>query len=143
MVFSGKSMARDFLEKGYPFVFRCHKEDLALKQELSRHLLNSKNQSVNRVLKGMLSSSKAFYSVTNYGHEALNLDVYSHCTSPLRRFADILNWLIYNKIYLEHISDKDMYAFVEELNRMCQYINLQKDTTEDFMRNYTKVMLKK
>ena len=139
MVFSGKKMAEYFKEHDYPFVYRSHMEDLAWKDELLKCLNKPIDTSSYRILKGFVGSWRAFYSLTNYGHEGLELDTYSHTTSPLRRFADVLNWLSYDTFYDKDFTDEDVNWYLDIASKICQNINNQRDTTEDYIHFYEKV----
>lgn len=65
----------------------------ALKPELFNRILRSVDGSehqlfINEVV--LRSQSQAEYSAENYGHFGLNLKRYSHFTSPIRRYADLI-----------------------------------------------------
>ena len=40
------------------------------------------------------NASKAYYDINNIGHYALDTPAYSHATSPIRRFSDLLIGII-------------------------------------------------
>ncbi len=64
--------------------------------------------------------SKAVYSSHNIGHYGLGFEYYSHFTSPIRRYADVLVHRLLEK------NLKTRYAVKQdELEEMCQHISRQ------------------
>ncbi|BAV94373.1 ribonuclease R [Ichthyobacterium seriolicida] len=124
------------------FVYRVHDEPDSIKiEELSRIVkkfgysidIKSKkklNASLNKLLsdiKGkaeanmietlvMRSMSKAKYSTENIGHYGLSFNYYSHFTSPIRRYPDIMAHRL-----LQHYLDKGSSVSPKEYEDMCQH----------------------
>ncbi len=64
------------------------------------------------------SMAKAEYSIENIGHYGLGFKFYTHFTSPIRRFPD----LIVHKLIYEYIENRDRsYKSVRELNDICEH----------------------
>jgi len=75
--------------------------------------------------------AKAIYSPKNIGHYGLGFNHYSHFTSPIRRFPDlIVHLLTYN--YLEN-NDNHLYSVVE-LNEICEHTSSRERTATDAER---------
>jgi ribonuclease R len=64
--------------------------------------------------------SKAEYSTDNIGHYGLHFDYYTHFTSPIRRYSDVLVHRI-----LEKNLQKDHYVDKEKLQVQCVHISKQ------------------
>ena len=64
--------------------------------------------------------SKAEYSTDNIGHYGLHFDYYTHFTSPIRRYSDVLVHRI-----LEDNLEKDHYTDKEKLQVQCVHISKQ------------------
>jgi ribonuclease R len=77
--------------------------------------------------------SKAVYSSKNIGHYGLGFEYYSHFTSPIRRYADVL---------VHRILEKNLnarYAVKQgELEEMCQHISRQERKATDAERQSVK-----
>ena len=112
-------------QKKKPFVFRVHdspdEEKLYNLQKMSSSFgydFNPKSKNINRALNKLLdqckgkkeqnlidtlamrSMSKAEYTTKNIGHYGLGFDNYTHFTSPIRRYPDVLVHRLLNS-YLE------------------------------------------
>ncbi len=74
------------------------------------------------------SMAKAIYSIHNIGHFGLGFQYYTHFTSPIRRYADLMvHRLLYN--YLEN-SNKMEYS-ANELDEICDHIsNCERDAID-------------
>lgn len=68
------------------------------------------------------SMAKAVYSINNIGHYGLGFKYYTHFTSPIRRFPD----LIVHKLILKYLNDDKGKNFsVEELEEICNHSSTQ------------------
>jgi len=62
--------------------------------------------------------SKAVYSTDNIGHYGLAFDYYSHFTSPIRRYSDVLTHRL-----LEKNLKKDFRTDKEDLETKCRHVS--------------------
>lgn len=65
--------------------------------------------------------SKAVYSSNNIGHYGLAFEHYSHFTSPIRRYSDV----IAHRILYENLNEGTYRVDKEILEQRCQYISKQ------------------
>ena len=64
------------------------------------------------------SMSKAIYSTENIGHYGLNFKYYSHFTSPIRRYPDLIIHRLLDK-YLKGESS----VLKKEIENICKYVS--------------------
>lgn len=58
------------------------------------------------------SMAKAIYSTKNIGHFGLAFEFYTHFTSPIRRYPDLLvHRVLYNHLHANKFGDKDIIKF--------------------------------
>jgi ribonuclease R len=67
------------------------------------------------------SMAKAIYSTNNIGHYGLGFKDYTHFTSPIRRFPD----LIVHKLIFDFINNKENNFSVEELENICNHASVR------------------
>ncbi len=86
----------------------------------------------NRLLRCM---QKAEYSPYNIGHFGLALDNYSHFTSPIRRFSDLMVHYFLDEYLVKNNYNKD---FIDNWNNrlpfICEHISKTERTAEDCER---------
>lgn len=63
--------------------------------------------------------AKAVYDVENIGHYGLSFEYYSHFTSPIRRYADLL----IHRILVEELTTKKHIMSKEKLQGICKHIS--------------------
>ncbi|MBW2961566.1 ribonuclease R [Mesonia aestuariivivens] len=144
MLLANKKVS-EFIGKQEPqktFVYRCHDEPnddklAALESLVGKfgYKLNLKDRkSVSSSLNGLLKDvqgkkeqnmvdtltirtmSKAYYSTQNIGHYGLAFDYYSHFTSPIRRYPDVMAHRL-----LQHYLDGEKSANEEEYEGRCNH----------------------
>lgn len=69
------------------------------------------------------SMKRAEYNTDNCGHYALNLDYYSHTTSPIRRLADLMMHTIIDEIDAGVFDIDNWKDYINQLNVICNNIN--------------------
>lgn len=163
MLLANKKVA-EFIGKQKPkktFVYRCHDdpddEKLAALQSLVSkfgHKLNLKDQknvskSLNKLLEDVQGTkeqnlvdtlairtmSKAYYSTENIGHYGLAFSHYSHFTSPIRRYPDVMAHRL-----LQHYLDGKESAKEEEYEEKCQHSSQMEGLATNAERDSIKYM---
>jgi ribonuclease R len=76
----------------------------------------------------------AVYSSNNIGHYGLAFDNYSHFTSPIRRYSDV----IAHRLLFKNLSDKTYRDDKEVLERQCKHISTQERKAMDAERESVK-----
>ena len=163
MLLANKKVA-EFIGKRKPkktFIYRCHDEPddeklAALSSLVSKfgHKLNlrdhkSISNSLNRLLEDVQGTkeqnlvdtltirtmSKAYYSTENIGHYGLAFDHYSHFTSPIRRYPDVMA----HRLLQRYIDGKDS-AKEEEYEEKCKHSSNMESLATNAERDSIKYM---
>lgn len=143
MIFNNHMVASYFFNRGLPFIYRVHainSEEMAKIDQFSKSIsLEEKDSKYSKYI-GIIKNiyPKAIYSLENNGHFGLNLSSYSHITSPLRRFPDVVARECLERLYFNSYSHKDIYEMQEELDKTIKTINQKRLSLEIFSINYEK-----
>lgn len=81
------------------------------------------------------SMSKAIYEMENIGHYGLAFDYYTHFTSPIRRYADLL----VHRVLFEKLNNRT-YKGSKELEAQCKHISATEKEASSAERASTKYM---
>jgi ribonuclease R len=142
-----------------PFVYRCHdkpdltkiglfsvfidkfgyKLDFTNPDEISKSInkllsdirLNNEYSLIQTM--AIRSMAKATYETTNIGHYGLAFENYTHFTSPIRRYADLV---VHRIVYEELTTKKHRYG--KELDDVCKRISRMERKAVDAERESTK-----
>ena len=100
---------------GYKLNFKDRKSTTASLNNLLQDVVGKKEQNLVDTL-AIRSMSKAEYTTHNIGHYGLAFDYYSHFTSPIRRYPDVMAHRLL-QLYL----DGGKSANTEEYEKKCQH----------------------
>ena len=142
-----------------PFVYRCHdkpdlnkiglfsvfidkfgyKLDFSNPDEISKSInkllsdirLNNEYSLIQTM--AIRSMAKATYETANIGHYGLAFENYTHFTSPIRRYADLV---VHRIVYEELTTKKHRYG--KELDEVCKRISRMERKAVDAERESTK-----
>jgi ribonuclease R len=174
MIAANEAVAHFIEESGLPFIYRIHeppkheamdefrrfishlgykmrKDSDHSPRELQKVLLEVKGRPEERVVNNILLRSMkwAKYSATNLGHFGLASDSYTHFTSPIRRYPDLIVHRLLKKVLLkregkmseeelasktDHLSNRERVAMEAEREILDRYqVRFMKDKIgEDF-----------
>ena len=163
MLLANKIVASNF--EYVPFPFRVHdipdtkklKKTFDYLRLLGYKIPNVKNLDNPKTLQGILKDlydkgdysitspfilkamKKASYSTENIGHFGLGFDAYTHFTSPIRRFNDLLVHTIVSEYINPDFNEEELNYINENLYKMCEHISeteVNADKAEDEALRY-------
>ena len=106
-------------------------DETAIAKEISKLLVDVKGKNVENLftILALRSMAKAVYTTDNIGHYGLSFDYYSHFTSPIRRYPDVMAHRLLQK-YLDNgrSASKDMYE------EMCKHSSAREILATDAER---------
>lgn len=139
MILTNQSTAQFFASQNIPFLYRNHtvRQSVPERDEiiaqfnaaiLNPNLVSTLSQ------RTALWFERAMYSPTLKGHYGLNVAAYTHVTSPIRRFPDLVNHLIIRAFITQQQAEFDY----DNLLEMSTYINEKifeaKEAKSEFFR---------
>ncbi|MBI2258534.1 MAG: ribonuclease R [Flavobacteriia bacterium] len=161
MLLANRSVAEHIAKKKtpIPFVYRCHDTPDLAKMEVFKIFIDKFNykldfshpkqiaQSINRLLNdikekneysiiqnmAIRSMAKAYYDSDNIGHYGLSFHDYTHFTSPIRRYADLL---VHRILWEEITHTKVNYG--QELKEKCKHISKTERKANEAERDSSK-----
>ncbi len=116
----------DMIRKaGYDFGEKLVVNEYNSRKVIKQAIENLKDVENGNIFKRALikSMKRAEYNTDNCGHYALNLDYYSHTTSPIRRLADLMMHTIIDEIDAGIFDVNNWEAYINQLNVICTNIN--------------------
>ncbi len=135
MLLLNRMTASYCLTEGYPYIYRNHVVSLEEQKKLARFKESLKSdtgawQKTISYLENTLPP--AYYDIKNKGHWALGYDTYSHVSSPLRRYADILAGFSLDLYMQEEVHDQKIYELEKILTKSCKRLNSRLRLTKEF-----------
>ena len=125
--------------------FFLHEQGLGLRGESSRDLAalleESAERDDTRVIQTMIlhSLTRALYQPEEPGHYGLALDRYTHFTSPIRRYPDLLVHRAINSV-LDPKSVSSRSYGIKELRKIGEHCSLTEQRADDATRDVSKYL---
>ena len=170
MILANETVATDFYNKGFPFIYRIHNNPDELKldstigiiENLGYKLVRIQNAYGQKAIQSILddyrgtpeytiisnlllrSMAKAKYSTNNEGHFGLALDNYCHSTSPIRRFPDLIVQTLIN-IFINNDYSKNNQGKVllNKLDEISAHSSFKERQADDAEKDYLKLKMAK
>lgn len=154
MILVNHLTAEYFMQIDMPFMYRnskrLSKEELNDKLKMYYDYIDSNKLNLNelncsnvRNIADILSRT-AYYSIDNEGHFGLNMNTYSHSSSPMRRYADIISQrLIYDFIFNNYLNNSLIYKWEEEIEETSKHLNEKESSNEMFEAEYNFLIKRK
>ena len=149
MLLNGNRVANYFAapERNYPCLYRVHsvnaedsKKLQAMIDNLTKTYGGSQYEKLYQLINGLYP--KGWYAMSG-SHDGLGIDHYCHCTSTLRRAADIVVEHALDVCYDKNPSDKELKELEEEISKRASEINARQDPIEWFVRDYKRAYQKR
>lgn len=167
MLIANETVAAHIEETGFPFVFRNHPEPDAQKVSsfkafISRYgfVLGKENtpltgkdfQKLQKDIKGspeeniitrlmLRTMQQAVYEGTCKGHYALGAEHYTHFTSPIRRYPDLMVHQTLSKIIEGTLDKKEVKYLSEHIDKMTLHCSESERKAESIEREINKIKM--
>jgi ribonuclease R len=162
MLLANRTVAAHISAAGLPSIYRNHeKPDPEKLEEFAdfarnmgydtRGVVNSSSRALQRILQEaadkpeeliinnllLRSMKQARYTTENTGHFALAFDCYTHFTSPIRRYPDLM---VHRILKLMQRGERVKEGFSEELKDIAQHCSERERAAEEAEREMVKLM---
>ena len=142
MILLGSEVANWFKDKkrDYPLLLRVHEINDDCNRELQEVISNFDFKADQEKFNYLFDSLLGIYPSGRYDtkgrHDGLGLENYAHCSSVLRRSADIVNEHALDVCYFNNPTDKDLYTLEEDIIRNKNIINAQNNAINYFLDDF-------
>ena len=149
MLLTGNRVANFFAEskEGYPCLYRVHEinEENAKKladmvDNLTKTYGGEQYKKLYNLIEGLYP--KGWYDIEG-SHTGLGLEHYCHCTSGLRRAADIVVEHALETCYDKNPTDRELMRLETEIKRQAVEINAKQDPIDWFVKDYKRAYQKR
>lgn len=147
MILTNQITAKTFTDRALPFIYRVHP---SIKQtnyypELERlkKIINEEYDDNNKEFLKLIDTflkmyPTSYYSKNNIGHYGLNINEYSHATSPVRRYSDVVIQRLIHDLILSNPTVKKIDYWDKNLDDIIKNINDKEEIIESYQHEYEK-----
>ena len=133
-----EEVAKFFYYNNYPILYRTDEKNnnltnCGIEDVLKRFCLWNPEQNYEKIANQILYYDEGAYYASSGAHKGLGLDHYTHFSSPLRRSADIVVERAVDGFYFNFLTDKEKYAFADNLETTIKLINEQNENIKNFL----------
>ena len=148
MILTNYLSAKILNEKGLPCIYRVHPkiedtyeyEKLQMLSNTMEKGFEHQDNAYLKLLDELISIyPKAKYSNNNIGHYGLNLEYYSHASSPIRRYSDVVLQRIMNDLLFERPTDDKIKMWDKNIIDLCEHLNSQNTINDSYRSEYEKI----
>ena len=149
MLLANRTIATEMAKRGKEFVYRVHdkpdQEKLANVARFEKHFGDKIPSSVIEMLT-IRAMAKAVYSTKNIGHYGLAFDYYTHFTSPIRRYPDLMVHRLVARYILGERSRDAMHSVSPDgrpldLEDACRHCSDTEQLAQQAERDSVKTMM--
>ena len=140
MLLANRTIATDMGRRGHPFVYRVHDKPDQEKLEKVSHFKSEMGNKLPSSVIEMLTiraMAKAVYSPKNIGHFGLAFDYYTHFTSPIRRYPDMM----VHRLVAQHILGQRVKSANIDLEEACDHCSEREQNAQQEERDSIKQMM--
>ena len=142
MLLTGNRVAEYFSNHDYPCLYRVHEVNEENNQKLQAMIDNLNETYGGESFKKLYQLIDGLYPKGWYDnkgrHYGLDLDHYCHCTSVLRRAADIVVEHALEVCYDKEPTEEELVELEEEIEKKAMIINAKQSPIEYFVKEYQK-----
>ena len=142
MLLTGNRVAEYFASKGLPLIYRVHETNEENNKKLQDMIDNLNATYSDQEFKKLYQLIEGLYPKGWYAmegrHSGLDLDHYCHCTSVLRRGADIVVEHALETCYDKEATEEEINALKEEIAAKVIEINSRETPIDLFVKEYKK-----
>ena len=149
MILTNMVTALSFHDKSLPFIYRVHPnikdtkdyESLKTLQEIVNNKFYQENSSnYLKMIQTLIKLyPKAYYSTENIGHFGIDVPYYSHSTSPIRRYSDLINQRLMHEFIFDTPTDEKYEYWGSILGDICTHMNTQEEINYSYQCEYEKL----
>ena len=147
MLLTGNRVANFFYDHNYPFPYRIHNVNNDNVMKIEKMVENLNKTYGGKEFKQLFEIISGLYPTGSYGmegsHHGLKLPHYCHCTSEIRRAADIVVEHCLEVCYDKEPTMEELIELKEEIESKVNELNLKKDPIGLFIKDYKRAYQKR